>query len=411
MATDRARAAQAKTDALLRSVAVEHEGALGELSAAILERLRQTVPEFFADDDVAYDMAAAVDANVARVQRLIANTPAEAMREALPVEAGDLLQSTIQHGIPLISLLEAYRSAQGLAADWWQDRLAPTAGPRLLAQATKTLNQLIVTYIGAAAGQIRASYETERQAHENSVDGRRAHLIRKLLAGEQLDPTAAARTLNHPLAGRHVALVLWRGDEPGSDDLLEVTLADLAAAVGGVRVLTTSARHRVYAWMSTMGRLDPAPLHAASTPAEVHVAVSSVHDDIDGFVRAHAEAVQTAGVAREHRSLPAGSVAVYEDFELVALLSRDPDARDRFVRRTLGSLVADTRGAQRTRTTLQAFLASGGSPSRAAERLGVHRNTVRHRLAAHEDLLAESRRLEVELALRIVAQLGARPDA
>lgn len=415
MATDRSRAAQARADALVRRAATEHAAELPALSAAIHARLRETVPEFFADEDVAYDMTSAVDANVARVQRLLARAPAGAVGETLPLEAGDLLQSTIQHGIPLISLLEAYRSAQGLAADWWQSRLDLDAGPRLVARATQTLNHLILTYIDAAAAVIRASYEAERHAHENSVDGRRAHLIRKLLAGEQLDPAAAAQTLNHPLAGRHVALVLWRSDGDTADDLLATTLTGLAAAAGDVRTLTTSARHRVYAWLSTTGRLDPAPLHAARVPPGVHVAASGVHLGLEGFVQAHADAVQTATVAREHRTPPTGAVAVYEDFELVALLSRDPAARDRFVRRVLGPLADDTRDARRARETLRVHLACGSSPSRTADRLGVHRNTVAYRLAGVRDRLGgldladpaqTARRLEVELALRVLEQVG-----
>jgi DNA-binding PucR family transcriptional regulator len=420
MARDRAQAAQATADALLRQVAVDHEHSQPELEAAILDRLRESVPEFFADDDVAYDMGAAVTANVHRVQQLLAHAPEKSMSEALPLEAGDLLQSTIQHGIPLISLLEAYRAAQGLAADWWQHKLDHTAPPALLSLATRTLNQLILTYIDTAAAQVRASYELERRAVENSPDGRRAHLIRKLLAGELLDTDAAARTLNHPLTGRHVALVLWRTDDDTPENALHDTLAEIAAATGPVRSLTTAARHRIYAWLSTSGAIDLAPARALPIPAGIHVAMSGVHTGVDGFVQSHEDAVRTAGVVRERAAPSTGRIAAYEEVELVALLSRDPDACHRFVHRVLGRLAHDTKDAERGRTTLHAFLASGSSPSRAADRLGVHRNTITYRLSALQDILAggddpdapddwaaqASRRLELELALRIVEQLG-----
>ena len=70
------------------------------------------------------------------------------------------------------------------------------------------------------------------------------------------------------------------------------------------------------------------------------------------------------------------------------------------------------------RETLHVFLGSGSNPSRAAERLGVHRNTITYRLNALQDIVANdhapdadwatqaARRLELELALRIVDQLG-----
>jgi DNA-binding PucR family transcriptional regulator len=410
MGTGRPRNPQADAEALIRRAAETSADALPELVEAMVARLRVTVPEFFSDDDVAYDMTAAIEANVARVHALLASAPASARNEAQPLEASDLLQSTIQHGIPLISLLEAYRGAQGIAADWWQGRLDHTAGPRLLALATSTLNRLVITYIDAAAAQIRASYQEEREAHENSAEGRRGHLIRKLLAGEALDPVAAARTLNHPLEARHVAVVLWRVDPDGPDDLLHRVLTDLAAALGpGVRTLTTAARHRVYAWLSASRSLDTRSLERVAIRPGARVAASGEQRGIDGFVRAHADALHVAAIVREHRD-PGRAIAVYHDVELVSLLSRDPDARDRFVRRVLGPLAEDTTAAERTRTTLRAYLACGSSTSRTARRLGVHRNTVAYRLAGLEVVedpgADDALRLETELALRIVAQLG-----
>lgn len=411
--TPQARAA-ARAEELLRRVANQHAAAQPELAALILEHLRGALPEFFADEDVAYDMAAAVEGNVRRVHQLLSHASSGMPSEALPTEAADLLQSTIQHGIPLISLLDAYRSAQGIAADWWRDKLDHTAPPRVSAQAAKTLSQLIVSYIDAAAGDIRSSYQAERQLHENSIEGRRAHIIRKLLAGEPLDPLAAARTLDHPLAGRHLGAVVWRTDDEALDEELAVTVQELAATLPGIRTLTNSARHRVYVWLSTTGRLDPKPLHRARTRPGVQVAISSVHSGVEGFVQAHLEAVQTAAVARRDATSAGDTVAVFEDFELVTLLSRAPDARDRLVRRVLGPLAVDSPDARRARETLQVFLDSGSNSTRAARRLGVHRNTVLYRLAAIEKTIGvevtgpvtTARRLEIELALRIVAQLG-----
>ena len=207
-----------------------------------------------------------------------------------------------------------------------------------MAQATKTLNQLIVTYIGAAAGQIRASYE-ERQAHESSIDGRRTHLVRRLLAGEPLDPAATARTLNHPLEGRHVALSCWRTDPDGTDDVLGYTLADLARRTAAVRSLTTSVRHRVYAWLSATGRLDPTPLHVAPhtggrprrgvrrSPRHRRVRPRACRGRADGG-RGRDHATPPLSGAHRHLRGPRARLAALAD----------PAARDRFVRRVLGPL-------------------------------------------------------------------------
>lgn len=385
-----------------------------QLVAAILQRLRETLPEFFADPDVAYDMATAVEANVRQVGLLLEGTGAD----RLPAAAADLLQSTLQHGIPLISLLEAYRAAQGIATDWWLLRLEKAAPPHALPAARRRLTALLTGYIDTAASDIHAAYEVERTALERSPDGRRAHLVRKLLDGERLDVDAAARTLDHPLRGRHVALVLWRTGGDAADDALDDALADLAQRLAPARLLTTSARHRVYAWLSTTGALDLGAVRGAPLPPGVAAAAAGAHEGIDGFVRAHEEAVRTAGLARDGAAT--GRVVAHDDLELAVLLSRDADARDRFVRRVLGPLADETREAARARETLRTHLASGTSAGRAAARLGVHRNTIAHRLAALPPAVRAAiatdddgweerlpRRLELEVALLLHAQLGA----
>ncbi|WP_205695625.1 CdaR family transcriptional regulator [Conexibacter sp. SYSU D00693] len=406
-------ATHAPVDRLLRDVAGARVDELPDLSDRILDRLRGTVPEFFADEDVAYDMAAAVRANVVRFGEVLADAPGELRTMVLPHEAGDLLQSTIQHGIPLVSLLEAYRGAQGLAAAWWQERLETAAPAHLLARATRRLGDLLLAYIDTAAVEVRASYELERRALESSPDGRKAHLIRALLAGDALDTDAAARTLDHPLTGHHVGLVLWRVDDALPEEALHAALHDLTALAGGPRVLTMAARHRLYAWLSTAGTLEAQPLRGAALPAGVAAAMSGAHRGVDGFVAAHEDAVRTGAAVRDHGG-GAGRVAAFEELELVTLLSRDPDASTRFVRRVLGPLADPTPAGARARHTLEAYLASGMSPSRTADHLGVHRNTVAYRVRALEEQLPAlrghagdwaafaDRRLELELALRLL---------
>ena len=418
-----ARAAKAQAVQLLRQLAVEHEHSQPELANAILDRLRESVPEFFADEDVAYDMQGAVRANADRFGHLLSHAPAR-MSKQLPVEAADLLQSTIQHGIPLISLLEAYRTAQGLALEWWQSRLEQHAPPALLPLAARTLGELILTYVDTAAAQIRASYEEQRRTLDNSPEGRRAHLIRRLLAGEPLDIDAAARTLNHPLTAYHIALVLWRTGDGATHTPFADVLDTILAALGPVRALTMpETRQRTYAWLSTSARLDPAPLRNVGIPDDIRVGTSAVRTGSDGFVQAHLEAVRTATIMRE-RDDSSGRIATYEQFELVALLSRDTDARDRFLKRLLGPLAYASADALRARQTLRVFLACGSSPTRAARQLGVHRNTIAYRLntlasiAVANDPHADwhthaTHRLELELALHLIEQLGplAKPPA
>jgi DNA-binding PucR family transcriptional regulator len=74
-----------------------------------------------------------------------------------------------------------------------------------------------------------------------------------------------------------------------------------------------------------------------------------------------------------------------------ALLTSSPEITQRLVEQSLGSvleLAADERDV--LLDTLAAFLAADGSPTRAAEQLYCHRNTVMHRLRRIEQVTGRS---------------------
>jgi DNA-binding PucR family transcriptional regulator len=89
------------------------------------------------------------------------------------------------------------------------------------------------------------------------------------------------------------------------------------------------------------------------------------------------------------RTLAPGSpeVAVLDDRLPEALLVESPELTPRLRRAALGGLLDLTGGERRTLLeTLEATLAADGSPSRAAQRLYCHRNTVMYRLRRIETL-------------------------
>jgi DNA-binding PucR family transcriptional regulator len=95
-------------------------------------------------------------------------------------------------------------------------------------------------------------------------------------------------------------------------------------------------------------------------------------------------------------------VTRHGDDALVAALSADPERARALVRREIGPLLGDDAVADRLRTTLRAFLGSGESHVRAAQRLGVHEKTVTYRVRQAEDLLGVrlgTRHVEIESAL------------
>ncbi|MFD8080442.1 helix-turn-helix domain-containing protein [Kitasatospora sp. NPDC059722] len=136
-------------------------------------------------------------------------------------------------------------------------------------------------------------------------------------------------------------------------------------------------------------------------------------------VGAAGPATGLASVARVHqeavRCLDAltaldgtGSAAAMADLGFLGLLLSDDHDVEGFVASLLGPLLEhDTERATSLIATLEAYFASGGSPTRAAEDLHVHPNTVARRLDRITELLGPAwqqpgRTLEVQLALRLL---------
>jgi DNA-binding PucR family transcriptional regulator len=119
------------------------------------------------------------------------------------------------------------------------------------------------------------------------------------------------------------------------------------------------------------------------------------------------------------RTLPAGARRVVTIDERLpeALLSNSPEISSRLVGQSLGGLLElpdDERAV--LLDTLEAFLACDGSPTRAADELYCHRNTVMHRLRRIEAVtgrkLTDPRsRLLWQLALLGTAGRPARSSA
>jgi purine catabolism regulator len=104
-----------------------------------------------------------------------------------------------------------------------------------------------------------------------------------------------------------------------------------------------------------------------------------------------------------------GRSTLYTDLGLYRLLLsvRDHPEVDRFYRETMEKLAAqDARSDGELLRTLDAYFASNGSPTEAAARLHVHRNTLLYRLqriraVAEIDLDDPEVRLSLQLGLRI----------
>ncbi|KAF1051667.1 MAG: Proline-responsive transcriptional activator PutR [Stenotrophomonas maltophilia] len=150
-----------------------------------------------------------------------------------------------------------------------------------------------------------------------------------------------------------------------------------------------------------------AELDRECAPMRVFLGLSARAEGGSGFARALTQARQALDVAEGLR--PAAGLCDYRELGVLRLLRAipDPTCIEQFLRDTLGPLgEPERRPARQLCETLEAWLQEGGNALRAAERLGVHRNTLNLRIQRIEALCGQTLddanfRLNVSVALLI----------
>jgi purine catabolism regulator len=164
---------------------------------------------------------------------------------------------------------------------------------------------------------------------------------------------------------------------------------------------------------------------AARARAEPRTLVEQLHRSVRtalggtvavGYGAVRSGATEVASAAREaeqalsmgRRLFGADSATAFADLGLYRLLYALQPLPELGAYRedALGRLQAKDRGGVLMQT-LSAYLATNGSPTDAADRLHLHRNTVLYRLGRIEDLLGvDLRDAEVRLALHLALKIG-----
>jgi purine catabolism regulator len=245
----------------------------------------------------------------------------------------------------------------------------------LLQQAKRLGHDLVAPHVAvvaridsAAAGPVRASSGEERW------EGLEASIAR----------TGTTR------GGR----VLWRIRNNSAEFVLPT------ADVGQERHLAVTLRDELVSLVRSGGE------------TAISVGVGTVRDGITGIRRSHAEARQALLLGR--RMHGPGHLTLFGDlgvYRLIFAAEGLPELNDLYAQ-SLGELLAyDRQNNADLVSTLDAFFAANGSPKEAAERLGVHRNTVLYRLDRIRDITGydlddAGLRLRLQLALHIHLALG-----
>ncbi len=289
-----------------------------------------------------------------------------------------------------------------------------------------------ITASGAAACAVVLAREQAAATVRREVE---LHVLDEVLDGalrSEATLLQQARRLGHDLQAPYVAVIaridsssngpVRAGGNEERWDGLEGAIARLGATRGG-RVLWRIRNNGAEFVLPAEGQRDERRLVEAlredlrvlnrnDIDTAVSLGVGTVREGLAGIRRSHAEARQALLLGRRmqgvgHQTL-FGELGVYR---LIFAAEALPEMTDLYSQ-TLGALLNyDRQNNSGLIGTLDAFFAANGSPKEAAERLGVHRNTVLYRLdrireITGYDLEDSGLRLRLHLALHIHFALG-----
>jgi hypothetical protein len=318
------------------------------------------------------EMRSSTHANLERGMRALIGAASGNARTSLR-DARDVGRRRALQDVPLEAVLRAYRLGGQVT---WEALLE-------VSRRSGRDDTLLLEVAGsvwrtndAECAAVAEGYREEQRRLAGIDDGARQQVLDGLLDGRGGDPAyvrTASELLAVPLDGRLVAVVALPDAE--GEQALDAPAAALlkrgvrsvwgarSGAQVGIVALGSLAGYEVMGWLRDM----------AAGPV-------GVSDVVVGAASA-GSAYRLAETAA--RTLPAGARRVVTIDERLpeALLSNSPEISSRLVGQSLGGLLelpADEREV--LLDTLAAFLASDGSPTRAADELYCHRNTVMHRL-------------------------------
>ncbi|MDR6118593.1 hypothetical protein QE370_001777 [Aeromicrobium sp. SORGH_AS981] len=258
-----------------------------------------------------------------------------------PTAAYEYARRLAQRGVPVNALVRAYRLGQQFLLQRAFEVGSRLLEPVQLARSYAVVVDTVFAYIDWISQRVVTVYENEREAWLANQRNERESRVRSLLAGDLRDLDGAERLLGYRLSGRHVAAVSWLSDAATSDQLTRSgrALRMLARHLGSPQapLVVGQDENTTWAWIQVPAGVT-ASAHLATwsfdqTPAPA-IALSSVHEGLDGFRVGHEEALRVQRVALLGDG-PRRQVLSHDEpgTALATLLSADIEATRHFVRR------------------------------------------------------------------------------
>src|SRR6266542_1808371 len=341
-----------------------------DLATELTEVIRRAEPFYFAADIVPVDdLRSSVRNNLVHILGLLAG------RSGLGAEASRATgRRRAEQGVPLPVILHAYRVAGKFI---WAAILAEAAGDEIATSALLEVGSELWLIIDNHSGAVTDAYRDAVAERVHSDTQTRNAMLDALLRGDLGDGSRlweSAATLRLPRHGTFV-VVAARPPCPGVESIPH---AEDALRMRGIQ---SAWRVEVDAHVGVVllsPRVDTERLSAQLTElTSGPIGVSAPYSSLD----------QTPAALRQARlayaSATPGSreLVRYEQVPIAILLASAPDAAIMVATSILGPVLAlPAAECDILLSTLRMWFDEQGATSVAAEKLHIHRNTVRYRL-------------------------------
>lgn len=295
-----------------------------------------------------------------------------------------------RNGIGLDTVLRRYLAGYTLFSDFLLQEAEEGGRPqRLVLREVQRSQAVLFDPLIAAVAE---AYEREAEARSRPREQRRIAQVKKLLAGDLINPAELA----YELDGWHLALVI---DGAGGVQWLREAAGSLDRRLLAVGPGETT----VWAWLGGRQRLDSAELAALASQGlttEVALAVGEPGRRLAGWRLSHRQASAALPIALRRP----GRAVRYAEVGILASTLRDETLVTSLRELYLAPLEDERDGGAVARQTLRAYFAAQRNVSSTASALGVTRRTVANRLRSIEGRLGRplaTAASDLEAALRL----------
>lgn len=390
----------------------------GQLNAQIVDCTAELegiflaqIPEVHGDDAIEELLVASTAANL--------SVMFEALRHGIAVDQLDVpppaaayAQRFAQRGLPLEALLRAYRLGDHRFIQWFLAHLTEWADtPQQLERAASEVVAFTVEYVDRISEALIDIYREERKLWGQRTDAARAAQVRAVLSDTSVDETTSEIMTGLAMHRWHVGAVLWFArDQHDVVRRMEEAAHALHEALPSPALIVPADAHTLWAWYSAPSEEAARQLDLSAVLErcpEVRLAMGEPARHLHGFRTTHREALRAQTVA--DTVVPPKRATHFAEVRLSALLSENIEDLRAWVGRALGGLARDDDATARLRHTVRTYLETGGNSVETAERLHVHRNTVRYRVRRAEEVRGRplsDDRIDLEVALVACMQLG-----